>query len=102
MLEDEVFNDKFIKVEAVKAVKSCLAEAELGAKENFQNIILPEKLIKHEPKTVNLDETTPVMVQDSEALSSGVDLLVNKLLNVTESCKENKCRFQVKTTKGNQ
>lgn len=101
LLEDEVFKDKFIKVEAVKAVKSCLADADLDAKENFQNIILPEKLIKHEPKTVKLDETKPVVVHETETLGSGVDELVNKLMNVSESCKQDKCRFQVKTTMGN-
>lgn len=35
MMEDDVFRDKFIKVEAVKAVKSCLTEVDLEARENF-------------------------------------------------------------------
>lgn len=54
--EDSVYHDKFMKLEAVKPVKSCLAEKDLQAKEHFQNIILPEKLIEKEPEQVKKKE----------------------------------------------
>lgn len=54
VFEDQVYHDQFMRLEAVKPVKSCLAAADIDAKEHFQNIILPEKLIQKESKPKDL------------------------------------------------
>ena len=75
-----------MKLEALKPVKSCLTQADLNARENFQNILLPEKLLKR-GKVPEIDEQ---LFKKEESLmlkqSQHVLPLVQKLTNISDSC----------------